>query len=69
MQTRSGFYTTKMLGIGAHPGDTRLQIPAWENMVGWDGGGVRVGLEVEQWGGEMVDLDRNWVHGLDLERR
>lgn len=33
------------------------------------GGGTRVGLEVVQRGGEMVGLDRNWVQGLDLERR
>lgn len=30
------------------------------------GGG---GFEVEQWRGEMVELDRNCGQGLDLERR
>lgn len=58
MHTCSGFYTTKALRIGGHPADTRPQIPAWETWWGVEGG-ARVGLEVEQWGGEMMDLDRN----------
>lgn len=65
MHARSEFYTSEGLGIGGQSGDTRPQIPAWEDMMG----GPWVGLEVVQLGGVMVGLDRNWGQGLDLVSR
>lgn len=38
MHSHSEFYTSQGLRIGGRSGDTRPQIPAWEDMMGGMGG-------------------------------